>query len=1455
MHDNNRVLRVYFEKQVGHDFEAKNYYNEFVNVLGVSGLETVRVLERYDIEGVKNEEFKRYVENLLFEPLVDILYYEDFERANEDLCFAVEYMPGQFDQGADSVKNCMRFLDGSASFGANLLVKTAKVYVLKGNVTAEEFTKIKGYCINQIECRETSFLKPETLVSEFGAARDVGIINGFINMSDGELAEYHLEASSAMSLEDLKLCRAYFKHQEERDPTVAEIKMIDAYWSDHCRHTTFLTSIENVSIEDGSYKDVISGAYDEYVETGKRLGRIGRSGQDINLMDIATMPMRKLRAEGLLDDLEISEEVNACSIEVDVDVKSASGIKAEAANEAVTKAASDIRVDINAANNDEEVKSENKAEKACDNCKSEKWLVMFKNETHNHPTEMEPLGGASTCLGGAIRDPMSGRAYVYQAMRVTGCADPRSPIENTLQGKLPQRRITTLAAEGYSSYGNQIGASTGHVCEIYDERYVAKRMELGAVIGAVPKGQVVRETPKSGDLIILLGGRTGRDGIGGATGSSKEQTEESLAQCGSEVQKGNPSEERKIVRLFRNPEVSRMIIKCNDFGAGGVSVAVGELARGLDIDLDAIPTKYDGLDGTELALSESQERMAIVIKAADKERFVRLSAKENLEATVIAVVTDRDRIRMKWRDKYIVDIARDFLDTNGVKQTTDVIVTNPTRMGCLPGAPIREGQTTKQASPESASTATREQASDAMTDKAPGAPIREGQTAEQASPDDASTATREQASLDGASTATHEQASSDISEMRRLWYKNLSSLRVCSQKGLAERFDSTAGGCTVLMPFGGKHQNTPVDGMAAKIPVEQGKTDTATLMTFGFDPVISVWSPFHGAVYAVLESVSKIAAMGGDTDRIKLTFQEFFEKPGTDPRRWGKPFAALLGAFYAQSRLNIASVGGKDSMSGSFKDIDVPPTLVSFAVTTANASKVISPEFKRAGSRIVLLKAAYDENNMPDFARIRAGYKWLLSEIRRGRVVSAMAVKCGGVSEAVSKMCFGNMLGVAFDSDFDTKLLFEPLYGSILLEMREEGGAGKERDMREAGKECDMHEAREEREGLGAGKERDMREVHEANEAREANEVREEDEAREEGNSLFDIVKVGTVVSASEISVAGTKISLCEALETWMKPLSGVFPTAAHAASVERLDVATPTPTVSERITFAAQTSYKGKCSSVSYAPDFIKPKALILVSTGVTGEYECKKAFEKAGAKAEVFVIKSMTPEDIECSMIRLAIAIRESNIIVLPGGAGAKGEPGGAGKFAAGILLKPRIKEAILEHLNVHDGLIFGVGSGFQSLLKSTLLPYGEYTPPSIESPTYVLTSCGSFMSQVVNYVVNDVSSPWLSLLESGQICTDPVAHSEGRFFASANGLDILVKNRQIVTQYVDLENKPSMEASYNPFGSLMAIEGITSPDGRIFGKMGHIERNGCDIIKNVEGYGAGSSMIFKSGVRYFS
>ena len=1253
----NSVRRIYVEKKSGFDVEAKSLYRDLKYNLGIGGLTGVKIINRYDIEGISDEEFENSKRTIFSEPPVDEVFDEKIEIAKNSRVIAIEYLPGQYDQRADSASQCVQIL----THGERPDTKVAKLVVLEGEVSDSEYKKAKGYLINPVESHEASMEKPDSLEVEVKVPDDVKVLDGFINKSHDELESFMNEMGLAMSLEDLEFCQIYFRDNEKRDPTYTEIKVIDTYWSDHCRHTTFLTNIGNVEIEDGVFSTPIKKAYESYIESRKFVYEDRQ--KDVCLMDIATIAMKELRKKGSLNDLDESDEINACSIVVNVDIGG----------------------------------------------KNEEWLVMFKNETHNHPTEIEPFGGAATCLGGAIRDPLSGRSYVYQAMRVTGSGDPRTSIEDTIPGKLPQRKITTGAAAGYSSYGNQIGLATGQVAEIYDEDYVTKRMEIGAVIGAVPKKNVVRKTPEAGDIIILLGGRTGRDGCGGATGSSKEHTEESLLTCGAEVQKGNPPTERKIQRLFRRYSVSTMIKRCNDFGAGGVSVAIGELADGLSINLDSVPKKYEGLDGTELAISESQERMAVVVTKEDANRFIEAARDENLEATTVAVVTAEPRLTMAWRGKTIVSLSREFLNTNGVKQYSDVFVAAPSK----------------------------------------------------------DTYFKEDKSVDNAK------------DLEQMWADVLKNLNVCSQKGLVERFDASIGAGSVLMPFGGKYQLSPTEGMAAKIPVLEGDTSTGTLMTYGYNSSIAKWSPFHGAVFAVVESVAKIVAMGGNYKTVRLTLQEYFEKLGKEPKRWGKPFSALLGAYYAQMKLGIPAIGGKDSMSGTFKDMNVPPTLVSFAVDVVDVRKVVSNEFKNTDSNVVLVGLKRDENELPDFDHLDKNYTRINELIKDGNVLAAQTIRSGGLVEAISKMSFGNMIGFEAKENIPVDKLFAPEYGSMLLEI---------------------------------GKNQDLDKLFEG----------------------IDYEILGTTQVKETIDVNGMSLSIKSLVEKWEEPLEKIFPTRAELIDGK------PNQYVYEN-----RNTEKPK---VSYA----KPRIFIPVFPGTNCEYDTAKAFEKAGGQPDTFVVKNLSSSEIDKSVDLMAKMIDNSQIIMIPGGFSGGDEPDGSGKFIATAFRNPKVKDAVMRLLKERDGLILGICNGFQALIKLGLVPYGEIRDLTDESPTLTFNTIGRHVSCMVNTRISSTLSPWFSNLKVGDIHSIAVSHGEGRFVASEEVLKTLEKNGQIATQYVDLDGNASYDIRFNPNGSFDAIEGITSPDGRVLGKMGHSERIGNNVVKNVPG--EKDQKLFEAGVNYF-
>jgi len=1263
----NTVRRIYVEKRRGFDIEAQHLLQDLKENLQIRGLKDLRMVNRYDISGITEEEYALAKDLVFSEPPVDLVYDEELPVDPEEKVFAVEYLPGQFDQRADSAAQCVQILTQKEQ----PLVQTARVIVLQGDLTSEDLDKIKNYCINPIESREASLEKPETLEMETVVPEDVAVLTGFTSMGREELQALLEDLGLAMNLEDLLFCQQYFRDTEKRDPTITEIRVLDTYWSDHCRHTTFMTAIEEVKIDEGRFTAPVKAAYEEYLASRRYCYGEEEAERKICLMDIALMGMKELKKRGKLADLDESDEINACSIIVEAEVDG----------------------------------------------RREEWLVMFKNETHNHPTEIEPFGGAATCLGGAIRDPLSGRVYVYQAMRVTGSGDPRARVEDTLQGKLPQRKITTGAAAGFSSYGNQIGLATGQVVEVYDPGFIAKRMEIGAVIGAAPRKNVVRKKPAAGDVILLVGGRTGRDGCGGATGSSKEHTVDSLFTCGAEVQKGNPPTERKIQRLFRDPRAATLIKKCNDFGAGGVSVAIGELADSLEIDLDAVPKKYEGLDGTELAISESQERMAVMVAPEDAETFCRLAREENLEATVVARVTSSGRLRMNWRGKTIVDLSRAFLNTSGVRRQASVRVLPPDEQSCY-----------FQTLPE--------------------------------------------------------DVAAELPDLRKAWLANLRDLNVCSQKGLAERFDSTIGAGTILMPFGGKYQETPAEGMAATLPVLDGETRTATIMAFGYNPALAKWSPFHGAMFAVVEAVSKVVALGGDWRKIRLTLQEYFEKLGEDPARWGKPFSALLGAFYAQKELEIPAIGGKDSMSGTFMDLHVPPTLVAFAVTAVDAgkggSKIVSQEFKKAGSKVVLLPVPMDEETqIPNFNQMKKNFTLVHQLISKGLVLASHTVGMGGIAAAVSKMAFGNRVGMVFSERLDPKDLFMPSYGSLILEMDES---------------VDL-------EGEFAG---------------------------------VPYLLLGRTSGEEQITVRGTAISLREAGEEWHKPLEKIFPN-----STETMQKAPP------RIFFSGGIAARPRFQTA-------RPRVFIPIFPGTNCEYDSARAFEKAGGLVETVVINNLTPADVEASIKAMEKKIKEAQIIMIPGGFSAGDEPEGSGKFIAAVFRNPRIKDAVTELLEKRDGLILGICNGFQALIKLGLLPYGEIRDITAKSPTLTFNTIGRHVSRLVRTRITSGLSPWFRHVKVGDIHTVAVSHGGGRFVAEEGLLQELALKGQIATQYVDLEGRPSYDFDFNPNGSYWAVEGITSPDGRILGKMGHSERTGPLVAINVPG--EKDQRIFAAGVEYF-
>ncbi|NKF07097.1 phosphoribosylformylglycinamidine synthase [Clostridium gasigenes] len=1241
---------IFVEKKKGFDVEGKSLLHDFKSNLRLEGLKEVRLVNKYTLGEIDEAYYQKALYTIFSERTVDTLYEKNLPLEAGEFAFAVEYLPGQYDQRADSAGECYQLLTSEEKID----VKSAKIVILSGDLNEEDVNKIKKYYINPVDSREVAIDNLELKV-ELPVPKDVEILNGFINKSDEEIAAFHKELGLAMSIEDLKLIKDYFK-DENRDPSITEIKVIDTYWSDHCRHTTFSTSIEEVDIEEGIYAEPVMKSYEAYIKSRDFV--YGETNRDETLMDIAVITMKEMKKRGNLDDLDLSDEINACSIKVNIETDKG----------------------------------------------NEEYLVMFKNETHNHPTEIEPFGGAATCLGGAIRDPLSGRTYVYQAMRVTGSGDPTVEIEKTLKGKIPQRKITLGAAHGYSSYGNQIGLATGQVAEVYHENYRAKRMEVGAVIAAAPRSNVVRIEPKSSDLIVLLGGRTGRDGLGGATGSSKEHTEESINECGAEVQKGNAPTERKIQRLFRNSEVTKLIKRCNDFGAGGVSVAIGELTVGLDINLDNVPKKYDGLDGTELAISESQERMAVVVAKEDAEKIIELAAKENLEAVVVAEVTDTKRLRMFWRGNKIVDLKRSFLDTNGSRQTTDVVVNAPKDYPFMVG---------------------------------------------------------------------------DI-DVKEEWIKNLKSLNVASQKGLVERFDSTIGGGTVLMPFGGKYAQTPAEGMAAKIPVLDGVSKDATLMSYGFNPNMGLWSPYHMAYYSVIEAVTKLASMGGDYRKARLTLQEYFEKLGCDPERWGKPFAALLGAYQAQMDLGIPAIGGKDSMSGSFGELDVPPSLVAFAVGVEKASKIISPEFKEVGSTVVLLKA----ETLEDMTLNMDGYKKNLEKLYKligaEKVISASSVKIGGIAEALTKMALGNRIGVEFEN-LSKEELFGLNYGSVILEISNSTNIEEE---------------------LGGC-------VYKA---------------------IGKTIKNEAIISKEY----DLNLKVTELEKTFEEKLSKVFKIKTEDKN--------------EKIEAISYTKKVCTGAKVKIA----KPKVLIPVFPGTNCEYDCARAFRNEGAEVTELVFRNMTKEALLESMDELEKLIKETQIIMLPGGFSAGDEPDGSGKFIATIFRNEKIKNAVNDLLKNRDGLIIGICNGFQALIKLGLLPYGEILDIEEDMATLTYNNINRHMSSMIKTRISSTKSPWFSEVNVGDIHTVPISHGEGRFVAPDSLINKLKENGQIATQYVDLEGNVSMNMPHNPNGSMLGIEGITSLDGRILGKMAHSERVGDNLYKNIPG--DFDQKIFRAGVKYF-
>ena len=1265
------VRRVYVEKKPAFAVQAKDLRHELRKYLGVSGLTGVRVLIRYDVENISDDVFEKACKTVFAEPPVDTLYKESFEMAENARVFSVEFLPGQFDQRADSAVQCVKFLNEEEE----PVIRSATTYVIEGEVSDEEFEAIKHHCINPVDSREIGMEKPETLVAKFEEPADVAILDGFQDMPEAELKKQYDSLNLAMTFKDFLHIQNYFKSEEHRDPSMTEIRVLDTYWSDHCRHTTFSTELKNVAFTDGYYREPIEGTYQKYLADRAEIFK-GREDKFVCLMDLALMAMRKLKKEGKLDDQEESDEINACSIVVPVEIDG----------------------------------------------KTEEWLVNFKNETHNHPTEIEPFGGAATCLGGAIRDPLSGRTYVYQAMRVTGAADPTVSVKETLKGKLPQKKLVREAAHGYSSYGNQIGLATGYVKEIYHLDYVAKRMEIGAVMGAAPRKDVKRMTSDPGDIIILLGGRTGRDGIGGATGSSKVHTEASIEVCGAEVQKGNAPTERKIQRMFRRPEVSRLIKKCNDFGAGGVSVAIGELADGLNIYLDKVPKKYAGLDGTEIAISESQERMAVVVDPKDVEEFLKYANEENLEAVEVAVVTESPRLVLIWRDKEIVNISRAFLDTNGAHQETDVKAEIPSQENKYFTKP-------------------------------------------------------------------------EVTDVKEKWLSMLADLNCCSQKGLVEMFDSSIGAGSVLMPYGGKYQLTETQAMVAKLPVLEGKTDTVTMMSYGFDPYLSSWSPYHGAIYAVIESVSRIVAGGGDFSKIRFTFQEYFRRMTEDPARWSQPFLALLGAYDAQLGFGLPSIGGKDSMSGTFNEIDVPPTLVSFAVDVASDKTMITPELKKAGNKLVLLKIERDAYDLPDYEKIMDQYHKFFEDVKAGRIVSAYALDGNGLAAAVSKMAFGNHKGVKIDAQVAKEDLFAADFGSIVAEVP----ADKVAELTIAG------------------------------------------------------VVVGEVEDDAVLSYGDVKVTMEEALTAWKGTLEKVFKTVSGA---EKNDGPAPESIEAQQAADGGTIDENGcyHAGSVYVCKHKVaKPRVFIPVFPGTNCEYDSTKAFERAGAEVDVKVFKNLTAEDIRDSVNIFAKAIDQAQIIMFPGGFSAGDEPDGSAKFFATAFQNAKMKEAVTRLLEERDGLALGICNGFQALIKLGLVPYGKITGQTPDSPTLTYNTIGRHISKMVYTKVVTNKSPWLAQAELGATYCSPASHGEGRFVASEEWIKKLYENGQIATRYVDADGNVQLnDEEWNVNGSYYAIEGITSPDGRVLGKMAHAERRGDSVAINI--FGEQDMKIFESGVAYF-
>lgn len=1243
------IRRLYVAKKGVFADEAKRMLADLQENLLIKGLTDINIFHRYDVAGLDDAAFEAAKTMIFSEPPVDAVY-DELPVKEGDTVLAIEYLPGQYDQRADSAMQCLQML----TMQNDSLVRTARVVVLSGALSDEDVAAIKHYCINPVEAREASLDPVDTLEMAWEQPADVAVIEGFTTMDDAALKELSAHMGLAMSFDDLKFCQTYFGEEEKRNPTVTEIRVIDTYWSDHCRHTTFMTELTDVAFEDGKFTAPIQRAYEAYKTTRENLNR----KKPQTLMDMATIAVKELKAAGKLQNLDESDEINACTIIIPVDVD---GVE-------------------------------------------EEWLLLFKNETHNHPTEIEPFGGAATCLGGCIRDPLSGRSYVYQAMRVTGAGDPRQAVKDTLKGKLPQRTLTTGAAKGYSSYGNQIGLATGEVKEYYNQGFVAKRMEIGAVLGAAPRNNVVREAPVPGDIIILLGGKTGRDGCGGATGSSKKHTVESLETCGAEVQKGNALTERKIQRLFRRHEVTVLIKRCNDFGAGGVSVAIGELTDGLDINLDKVPKKYEGLDGTELAISESQERMAVVVAPEHVDEFMKYAAEENLEATIVAVATDTKRLVMHWRGQNIVNITRAFLDTNGVTQRRKAFVTAP-------------------------------EDKDFFT-----AP--------------------------------------EVTDVAKTWLDTMGTLNIASEQGLAERFDSTIGARTVLMPFGGKYQKTPVEGMVAKIPVMNGKTTTASIFTHGYDPDLAIWSPFHGALYAVVQSIAKLVALGGDRKKVYLTMQEFFQSLGTNEKAWGQPVSALLGAYIAQKEMGVAAIGGKDSMSGTFENLTVPPTLVSFAIVPEHTKNIISPEFKQPGNAVLLFDLPCDGEGVPDFDAFKANCDFLHEAVVAGKVKAMHAVGQGGVAAAIAQMAFGNGLGVEIDGAFSAQELFNLRYGAIVVEANTDDAV--------------------------------------------------------EWVRRDNVCRVGLTRGNGLMEIGDVKIALADLQKAWEEPLNGVFPIKSESGEGD-----------AELPLF---TTYGPRRSE-----SFGKPRVFIPVCPGTNCEYDSAEAFERAGAVADVMVLRNNTAQDLAESIDEMAKRIAQAQIIMFPGGFSAGDEPEGSGKFIATLFRNPALTEALESLLYQRDGLALGICNGFQALIKLGLLPYGHVQPLKADSPTLTYNTIGRHLSRMVDTKVVSVMSPWFSNVKAGDVHTVAISHGEGRFVASPEQIRKLAAKGQIATQYVDLSGKATYDSEYNPNQSVLAVEGITSPDGRVLGKMAHTERfSADDIFENISGNKL--QPIFAAGVAYF-